>query len=115
MGRRSRRVGLEGSWRDSRLGSRLGRCASAARGRRSCHAGPSCQRGERQRAASAWANGPKRGAGAGLRAEVVAGPAWGENGLPDLGWEEGKWPAGWAAHGVWAGFLFWFFFLFLLF
>ena len=47
--------------------------------------------------------------------EMLAGPAWGENGLPDLGWEEGKWPAGWAAHGVWAGFLFWFFFLFLLF
>jgi hypothetical protein len=26
--------------------------------------------------------------------EALAGPAWGENGPPDLGWEEGKWASG---------------------
>ena len=51
-----------------------GHCASAARGRRTCHAGPSYQRGERQRAASARANGPKRGAGARLLACARSGP-----------------------------------------
>ena len=111
MGRRSRRVGLEGRWRDSRLGSRLGRCVSAARGRRSCHAGSRCQRGERQRAASARANGPKRGASTGLRAEGVAGPAWGENGTLDLGWEKGKWASGLGCQLGLGWFLVLFFFL----
>ena len=46
----------------------------ALRGRRSCPAGPGCQRGERRRAASVWANGPKRGAGARLLARARSGP-----------------------------------------